>query len=185
MLNLKKFLVGLFMTHSFTALAAEPRQEIRRAAKEVGVPPDLLSAICYAESHHKVKAYVHADGTGDNHAFGVCQVLLETAEQFGFRDERCRDDFTDNKERRTYSNCKLFGPYTNAFYAAKYLKYQLDRYNNSWIYAVASYNTGSLKMCRTGWIHNAHGKKMYRCKQGGIINQVYIDRVMHALEEGR
>jgi len=167
------------------ASAADPRQEVRRAAKEVGVSPDLLSAICYAESHHNHKAYVHADGTGDNHAFGICQVLLKTAEQYGFKDPRCTEDFKSRKQDRTYSNCKLFGPYTNALYAARYLKYQLDRYDGSWINAIAAYNTGTVKLCKTGWVHNAHGKRMYKCSPGGLLNQKYVDRVLHAIEEGR
>lgn len=165
------------------AYAADIRSEIRRAATKVGVPPELLSAICYVESKHKPNAFVYSDGTGNNHAFGACQVLHGTAKHFGFRDDRCYRDFRG--KAKGYRQCKLFGYYTNSYYAAKYLKYQLDRYDGSWTHAIAAYNTGTVKICKTGWLHNAHGKRMYRCKIGGIINVKYVDKVIKALEENR
>jgi hypothetical protein len=175
----------LALSFSSVAQAVTIQGEIRRAAEKVGVPPELLSAICYAESNHRPNAFVYSDGTGTNHAFGACQVLLETAREMGFKDDRCENDFRYRKQERKWKYCKLFGYYTNAYYAAKYLKRQLKRYENSWIHATAAYNTGSVKWCKNGWVHNAHGKRMYRCRKGGILNQRYVDRVMHALESDK
>ncbi len=55
---------------------------IEKAAKKVGVPFEVLRAICKTESNLKTDAYVYSDGGGDNHAFGMCQVLRTTAEKY-------------------------------------------------------------------------------------------------------
>lgn len=160
-------------------------ESIVKAANKVGVPSSLLKAICSAESSLKQDEFVYADGGDSNHAFGLCQVLLKTAEGFGFSDDGCKDNYKFRKEDRKYKNCKLFGPYTNALYAAKYLKFQLDRYGNSWINAVAAYNTGTVRLCKTGWVKNIRGEKLYTCEKGGILNQKYVDRVLKSLiDEG-
>lgn len=167
-------------------------KSIKKAAKKVGVPYKLLDAVCYAESRHTPNAYVFSDGgTITNHAFGMCQVLYNTAGEYGFVDDRCAGDFRYRKFQRNYKNCKLFGPYTNAYYAAKYLKKQLKRYNGSWINAIAAYNSGSVRICKTGWVYrnykDAKGKwrktKLYKCEKGGLLNQRYVDRVLHAFLE--
>lgn len=181
---LSKFAIAVStILMSSAALAADIRSEIKRAAVNVGVPSELLTAICYVESNHKPNAYVYSDGKGNNHAFGACQVLHNTAKHFGFKDDRCYGDFRGKVKK--YQQCKLFGYYTNSYYAAKYLKYQLERYDNSWTHAIAAYNTGTVKICKTGWLHNAHGKRMYRCKIGGIINVKYVDKVIKALENNK
>jgi hypothetical protein len=78
------------------------------------------------------------DGHGDS--VGICQVQLRTAAYMGYR----------GTERG------LLGPGTNVFYAAKYLRYQFDRYGD-WEKAVAAYNAG-------------------RYEPG--INQDYVDKVL-------
>jgi soluble lytic murein transglycosylase-like protein len=158
---------------------------IVRAANTVGINVDILRAVCQVESGLNRYAYVHKDGGADNHAFGACQILLSTAKRFGFRDKNngCEADFRGRKYDRVYKNCGLFGPYTNAYYAAHYLKWQLNRYNGDVISSVASYNTGSVKICRTGWLTaKATGKRIYRCQIGGLLNQRYVDRVMRFIQ---
>lgn len=89
------------------------------------LPPDLLKSLCYVESTHNVYA-VHIDDGGSN-SIGVCQIKLPTAKLMGFRG-------TDKELMNVHDNVK---------YAAKYLTFQLRRYNGNVYKAVAAYNTGS------------------------------------------
>ncbi len=186
--------IAIFMLASNNAFSISQEyieESIKRAAKDAGVPVDLLRAICFAESRLKPDAYVFSDGGNNNHAFGMCQVLYRTAGDFGFKDSRCLEDFRFRKQHRNYQHCKLFGPYTNALYAAYFLKRQLDRYDQSWINAIAAYNSGSVRICSSGWVYanrvdedgNVFRTKLYECKKGGILNQRYVDRVLHFLNK--
>ena len=162
-----------------------------KAAKKVGVPQQLLRAICYSESRLDTRAFAQSDGGGDNHALGMCQVLYSTAVGMGMkRDDRCLAHI--EKTKRVYSNCKLFGPYTNAFYAAKVLKYQLNRYDNSWANATAAYNSGTVKVCKQRGYYSVRVYvkstglikwRRIKCKPGGLMNSDYVDRVMKAMAD--
>ena len=181
---------------------------IKRAADKVGVPPELLSAICWAESRHEPEAYAHGDGKNQNHAFGICQVLYTTALDLGLpKDDNCKRDFRTKQSRinagetpekdfipikRDYHSCALFGPYSNALYAAKFLRWKLDTYDESWISATAAYNSGTVRTCpEKGYFNLRTYKKgivKYKkilCTPGGLLNQQYVDRVMKALKERR
>ena len=114
-----------------------------KVSKKVQVPEPLIRAICYSESRHQPSAYVYGDGGKGNHAFGLCQVLRKTAAQFVRVDESCKNDFRGKK--KTHKECNLFGPYVNILAAAKYLKWQLNRYNHSWTNAIAAYTSGSVR----------------------------------------
>lgn len=198
------YLILSLVFFSFSANAKEIsgdyiNSSILRAAEEVGIPPALLWAVCYSESGLKAAAYVHNDGLQDNSAFGVCQVLYHTAVELGMKpDLKCLKDFRTFDEKlsggslpeddktleRSYKTCKLFGPYTNAYYAAKYLKKQIDRYNGSEISGIAAYNTGSLKVCKTGKVYRATDRKvLYKCQKGGLLNQKYVDRVLKGMQK--
>ncbi len=116
------------------------------AANE-GVPANVLSAICWVESSHRAHVINYADGRGDS--LGLCQVKLSTARWMGFkgtREQLIRD------------------PKANATYAAKYLKYQLKRYNGDLHKAIAAYNVGH-----------------YRAG----ANSRYVQKVLVAVREGR
>lgn len=175
-------------------------ESIRKAALEVGIEPALLWSVCYSESALKSDAYVHNDGLKNNSAFGICQVLYTTALDMGMKkDSGCNNDFRNEQElidsgmmfitiynpvKRDYKNCKLFGAYTNAFYAAKYLKKQIDAHNGSWISGIAAYNTGTLKICKTGRVHRASDNKvLYSCQKNGLLNQRYVDRVLDGMHK--
>ncbi len=88
-----------------------------------GLPPGLLSAICYTESRHTANVVHFNDGK--SHSYGICQIKLEAARQVGFRGTA--------KE--------LMIPAINIHYAGLYLKHQLRRYN-SIKKAVIAYNRG-------------------------------------------
>lgn len=180
--------IGLLLAN---VVEAKPQKKyvkkaFERAAKKVGISPALLRAVCWGESHHDTQAFVKSDGGEKNHAIGICQVTYNTATDYGFKDERCRQDFTNRKSERSYANCGLFGPYTNAYYAALYLKSRLDKYDNDWIHAISAYNTGSLKYCKTGKVYSAHTRKfLYECKEGELLNWTHVKRVIEALKSSR
>ena len=60
-------------------------------------------------------------------SYGSCQIKQATVEMLGFTGEL--------KE--------LMDPKINAYWAARYLKYQEKRYGNDWVKLAASYNAGS------------------------------------------
>ena len=124
----------------------ETRALVARVAFEAEVPPDLLVSICTVESSLNPKAINRNDGGKGRHSIGLCQIQLRTAKWLGFRGTQ--------KE--------LYDPETNARFAAKYLRYQLGRYDHIWTYAIAAYNAGSVR----------------RRVNRKIINYWYVQRVM-------
>lgn len=96
-------------------------------SSQVGLPPGLLSSLCYVESKHKINAIHHDDG--DQDSLGVCQIKLTSARQMGFRG----------------TAKQLMEPRYNVKYAARYLKYQISRYNNSITKGVIAYNLGNAR----------------------------------------
>lgn len=104
------------MTYTETVVAA---------AKAFKVSSSLLLAICTHESGGLKNVLVpHDHGTP---TYGICQVKAGTAEMFGYKNE----------------GTGLMDPATNAKYAALYLRYQLDRYDQDPCMSVAAYNAGS------------------------------------------
>ena len=182
----------LFSTQALPVSKEYIQSAMREAAQKHNVPLDLLEAICWVESNHQAHAYNFGDASKENHAFGLCQVLYTTAKGLGLKDERCKGDFRDYipSERNYTDACKLFGPKTNAYYAAKYLRSLMDRYEGNEFKATAAYNSGSYIECKTGWLHinklTKSGKyeriKFKRCINGGPINLYYLNRVEKRLE---
>jgi len=91
-----------------------------------GLPPGLLSSVCYVESKHNISALHKHDGNGDS--IGVCQIKLKTARHMGFHG----------------TEAQLMIPRNNVKYAAKYLSYQMKRYHNI-NKAIIAYNYGNAK----------------------------------------
>lgn len=121
------------------------------ASAYFSLPPGLLSAVCFVESSHRPHVVHKDDGRGDS--MGVCQVQPATAKDMGY----------------TGAASGLLKPEVNAFYAAKYLRKQLNRYGGDMVKAVAAYNAGTYR-------ENKFGKP---------INQKYVEKVVKAWEEGR
>lgn len=92
-----------------------------------GLPPNLLSSICYIESKHEVTA-IHLND-GKSHSYGVCQIKMKTARWLGFKG----------------TEDELMKPEVNVKYAAKYLHYQLKRHHGDIIASIISYNRGNAK----------------------------------------
>lgn len=96
-----------------------------------GLPPKLLSSLCWVESNHRVHVINYGDGSDDS--LGICQIQYKTAKWLGFKGTK--------KE--------LMLPENNIKYAAKYLQKQINRYNGSIEKAVIAYNFGSAKSFTT------------------------------------
>lgn len=92
----------------------------------LGLPPGLLSAICYTESNHNVRAIALHDGGSDS--LGECSIKYDTAYLLGYR----------GSLNRLWKDPKV-----NVLWAGKYLKMQLDRYDGDTEKAVAAYNSGT------------------------------------------
>ena len=121
------------MLFARTASGQSMRMIIANTAVTVKVPVALLLGICTAESELNPKAF-----NEDDPSYGLCQVMLPTAQQMGFKG----------------TVIELFNPQTNVYYAAKYLKWQLKRYRGDWISVIAAYNAGSVLRNSKGRIIN-------------------------------
>lgn len=114
------------------------------ATQTFKLPEHLLSALCYVESTHNIHA-VHKDD-GSSSSLGLCQIKLTTARLLGFKG----------------TEAKLMKPAINAYYAAKYLKKQLVRYDGDTLKAVAAYNSGSYKERNNSPINKQYVTKVFR-----------------------
>jgi soluble lytic murein transglycosylase-like protein len=90
---------------------------------QFNLPPGLLQSVCYTESRYNINAVHHDDGNGDS--LGVCQIKFKTAKWLGFKG----------------TAQQLMNPKTNIYYAAKYIRYNINRYRNA-ARAVIAYNLG-------------------------------------------
>lgn len=97
---------------------------VMTAAQKVGVSASLLVAICAHESNWKNVVVPHDGGSP---SYGICQIKQDTAKMLGFKGKPS----------------ELMRPSVNAYYAAKYLKYQEERYGEDWCKIAAAYNAGS------------------------------------------
>lgn len=97
-------------------------QIVLSAAKSVKISGAILVAIC---SHESGLTNTITPHDGGSPSIGICQVKHDTAVMLGYQ----------GKPEG------LMDPKTNAKYAAIYLKFQYDRYQN-WCKAIAAYNAG-------------------------------------------
>lgn len=118
---------------------------IEESALEEGAPPDLVVAVCIIESSLNPYATNFNDGGGRN-SHGLCQVQYRTARWLG-----CANTVKELYSLKINSAC-----------AARYISYQLKRYDYYWPNAIASYNSGSI----------------IKDRKGKLVNQVYVDKVM-------
>ncbi len=111
---------------------------------QYNLPPGLLQSICTVESGLTSNAIHKDDGT--NNSVGICQLHVDTARFVGFRGPETA----------------LFDPGLNIKYAGLYLRNRLSHYHNDSISAIATYNSGTLRL-------NKYGK---------IKNQKYVEKVL-------
>lgn len=121
------------------------------AAKKAAVSGALLLAICTHESGLK---NIESKQDGGSSSYGICQVKYETAKMIGFTGQ-AKD---------------LMVPEKNAKWAARYLRYQFDRYEDDWCKVTAAYNSGTYN----------ESKKV----PGKPRNLAYVKYVQKKLDEG-
>jgi soluble lytic murein transglycosylase-like protein len=119
------------------------RREIDSAAREHGIPPNLLEALVLVESSGRADAFRHeprfwrrylesnpqyagANPRRVSSSYGLCQVMFPTARELGFQGEPEM----------------LFVPSVSLFFGAAYLKRLLEWANGEVDKALAAYNTG-------------------------------------------
>jgi len=125
---------------------------VKYAATVVQVPVDILIAICTVESGLNPQAYNKYDGKSPS--YGLCQVKYDTAKWMGYKGDKRG----------------LFNPDTNSLYAAKYLKYQLNRYQGNLVKAVSAYNRGNANRANVRYVRKVFKTMLgevhvgYRCK---------------------
>lgn len=100
---------------------------ILAAAKAAKVSGALLLAICLQESGGK---NIYTENDGGSPTYGICQIKYDTATMMGYKG----------------SPDGLMKPAINAKFAAKYLKYQENRYGENWCHMAAAYNSGTLQI---------------------------------------
>lgn len=113
---------------------------IVRAADKVEISRKWLLAVCWQESSFRTAGVSKLDG--HTKSYGICQVKYETAQ------------FMDKvfKHKVLVTKANLEDTYVNAFYAAKYLKYQLKRYKGDWKLAADAYNKGNAVSKNTKYV---------------------------------
>lgn len=105
-------------------------------ATKIGVSAQLLISVCSVET-----GLVNKNNFEDRveASLGVCQVQLTTARRFG----------------KHYDMLALQQPRTNILVAAKYLKWQLNRYGSEYM-AISSYNAGSFTTKNQRYVDNVY-----------------------------
>jgi soluble lytic murein transglycosylase-like protein len=143
-----KYLLALLLW-LVPAMAYASNAELRKLfsviAAEEDVQAPLLRAVCWVESRHRNVSRI-VDGKSPS--YGICQIKLATARMLGFTGQV--------RELKVLE--------VNIRYAAKYLRYQLNRYKQDWRKAVTAYNRGTFR--------------------GRLINR-YVILVTVAMLEGR
>src|SRR5262245_11091929 len=105
---------------------------IRQQSPDKGVPPDLIAAVIFRESHFR-------DQTSDAGARGLMQITPETAE------------IIENLSGgTTFTQEALTDPDLNSRDGAVYLRYLLDRFDGNVVAALAAYNAGETNVSAWG-----------------------------------
>lgn len=134
-------------------------------AIKYGISVHLLMGICSVESSMRKDVIAYHDGSAGEHSYGLCQVKYGTAKMMGMKDDsRC---LTNPKK------CSLMRPENNIKYAAKYLKYQLSRYNGDKSKAVSAYNAGRAITKNTKYINKVMARKIF-------YSTIFYDGVLYA-----
>lgn len=116
-------------------------KDIIWAADKVEVPRELLLALCYGENNFRTdNKPTHIDGK--SLSYGQCQIKLSTAQDM---DKIYKHKVKVNAERLEHVK-------VNAFYAAKYLKLKLKKYDGNWQLSVDAYNKHIAKGVNTSYV---------------------------------
>lgn len=121
--------------------------------------PNLLPAVCWVESKHRVHVVAHKDGSSSS--YGICQIKLETA---NWMKEYYR------VPGPPVGHKQLMKPEVNGFYAGLYLKYQTKLYNGNLNCAISAYNAGRcIKSNQNTYVKKVLNKMWELNKAQGIV----------------
>ncbi len=121
------------------------------AAAKYAVSLHLLVGIAGVESSYREHIINHNDAGKGKHSYGLFQLQYSTAESLGFNgDKNC---LTKNMDK-----CKLLNAKINVELGAKYLAYQLKRYNGDETRAISAYNAGSYTKTNISYVHKVKSK---------------------------
>ena len=110
---------------------------IRQQARDKGLDPALIAAVCYQESKFQ-------DRTSHAGARGVMQLLPSTADYIARKSGGVKFEHGD-----------LADPQINIAYGSWYLRYLLDHYDGNERLAIAAYNAGETNVDK--WAADAGG----------------------------
>ena len=150
---MKKLTVLLALINSM-AYGKSPHALVDEACRRYKVKDcDLVHAIVYRESGYDLSKKKILD-TNMEFSYGLMQVQCPTARLMGLK-----------------FNCEQLAesPLTGLHFGILYLKYQLKRYKNNHMLAVAAYNSGTAIVCKD---YNP-GK----CYPGEVWNYAYWDSI--------
>lgn len=130
----------------------------------LNLPPGLLESVCYIESKHTVTAIHYRDGNEDS--LGICQIKLSTAKFMGFKGTRKQ----------------LMDPQYNIYFAGKYLKHQIARYNGAVDKGIMAYNIGHAKHLTTSE-YLVKVNKQWITSYGGLKKHEQWNRQYYSIVE--
>lgn len=103
-------------------------------SQTMGLPPGLLSALCFVESRHNVQAINFNDGNGNS--VGACQIKLESARFVGYHG----------------TEKELINPEVNILWAGRYFSYQFNRYHGDVVSSLSAYNAGTARVTNRDYV---------------------------------
>jgi soluble lytic murein transglycosylase len=140
---------------------------IRQQAAEKDLPPDLLAAVIFAESHFR-------DQTSHAGARGLMQITPATARYIAHLSGGTRFEQGD-----------LSTPQINIAYGAFYLRYLMRRYDNHQVPALAAYNGGEGNVDRWMSAAGTSDRSFTTADIPFAETRDYVDRVISARADYR
>lgn len=168
-------ILSLGIVSSVSALSLDGiKKQVFAAEKKYGLPSGMLDSIITIESNYSVQALNPENYAKDVFvsSYGLGQLTYATAQA------HCG-----------LSKENILNPVKNILCSAKVLKYQMNRFGNSILYAVAAYNLGTPCVCDgKKYIREMNGvvkvcqkfntKKVLTCSKKEInrfLNQPYVE----------
>ena len=135
---------------------------IRQQAAAKHLDPALVAAVIYAETKFDPR-------TSSAGAEGLMQILPKTAEYLAHR-----------SGATTFTTADLGTPQVNIAYGSYYLRYLLDEYHGSTVFALAAYNGGEANV--DNWIAEARarGQRLTIARIPFPETRAYVQRVLDA-----
>jgi len=162
------YLISVFiilMLCSGLSRASEIRERVYLEAQHYKVDRAVLMAIAKVESDLDIR--ITNWGDRGEPSRGLFQIKFSTAK-----------DHCNIKQVKSLYMLKW-----NTKCAAKYLKYQLDRYKGNYFKAILAYNAGGFYICNKRHIERWKKKEGKHCILGQPVNLTYFNKVYNKLKK--